>query len=203
MAESNANRSEDQKGGTQTLTRREQQPRRGIQRFDPSFSNPFEFMDRLTEEFDQAFDRMFRDFGLPRRSSLWRGSQGSQGSLARQGAWAPRVEAFQKGDQFIVRADLPGLKKDDVQVELTDDALTIHGERREEHEEEREGYFHSEREYGQFYRTIPLPDGVISESAQANFRNGVLEITMKAAPSEANRGRRLEIKEGSETTEKK
>jgi len=90
------------------------------------------------------------------------------------------------------------LKKDDIDVELTDDALTIRGERHDEHQEEREGYYHSEREYGQFHRTIQLPEGVIGESANASFRDGVLEVTMQAAPSEANRGRKLEIKEGSQ-----
>jgi HSP20 family protein len=102
-----------------------------------------------------------------------------------------------------VRAELPGLKKDDIQVELKEDVITIQGSRKEEHEEEREGYYHSEREYGQFYRTIPLPEGVISESAQASFKDGVLEITMQAPPAEATRGRRVEIKDAATETQKK
>jgi HSP20 family protein len=165
--------------------------------------SPFELMDRMTQEIDRVFDRISRDFGFPRLS--WPSQsffdspsrRPPSGTLAREGAWLPRVEAFQKGDRFIVRTELPGLRREDVQVELTDEALTIHGERREEHEEEREGLYLSEREYGQFNRTIPLPEGVIGETAQATFRDGVLEVTMQAAPSEANRGRRLEIKEGS------
>lgn len=195
MADAKTNRSEAPKGSAQAVARQER-PAGAVQRWD-RYSNPFELMDRMSEEMDQAFDRMFRDFGLPRRSSLSRPGAGLF-SGGREGvAWAPRVEAFQKGDRFIVRAELPGLKKDDVQVEITDDALTIHGERRDEHQEEREGYYHSEREYGEFHRTIPLPDGVIGESAQASFRDGVLEISMQAAPSEANRGRRIEIKDES------
>ena len=102
-----------------------------------------------------------------------------------------------------MRADLPGLKKEDVQVDVTENAITIHGERREEHQDEREGYFHSEREYGQFYRTIPLPEGVITDSAQASFKNGVLEISMQAPPAEATRGRRIEIKDAGESGGKK
>ena len=90
-----------------------------------------------------------------------------------------------------------------MEVELTDDALTIRGERHEERQEEREGYFHSERQYGQFHRTIPLPEGVIVESANASFRDGVLEVSMQAAPSEANRGRKLEIKDTSHQEPKK
>lgn len=189
----------NKKEGEQALASTER-TRHGMQRWEPSgglsWGSPFEFIDRMSEEMDRAFDRMFRDFGTARR--WW--SRG-HGISAREGTWTPRVEAFQKGDRFIVRAELPGMKKEDVQVELTEDALMIHGERREEHDEEREGYYRSEREYGQFYRTIPLPEGVISESAKASFNNGVLEVSMQAAPHEANRGRRLEIKEASEESE--
>jgi HSP20 family protein len=193
-----------QHSGGKAVARQERSPR-AVQRWEPSaslsFGSPFELMDRMTEEMDRAFDRMFRDFGLSRRSGTSRGLFGPAG---REGIWAPRIEAFQHGDRFTVRAELPGLKKDDVQLELTDEALTIRGERRDEHEEEREGYYRTEREYGQFHRTIPLPEGVIGESAQASFRDGVLEITMQAAPSEANRGRRLEIKgESEEGSQKK
>lgn len=197
MAESKTNRSETGRASGQTLARSDRD-RSGLQRRQPEgafLSSPFALLDRMTDEMDYMFDRVFRDFGLAPRS---RPSRGFFGSQAREGLWAPRVEAVQKGDQFIVRADLPGLKKDDLQVELGENAVTIRGERREEHEEEREGYFHSEREYGQFYRTIPLPEGVIAESAQASFRNGVLEITMQAPPAEAARGRRLEIKDESQ-----
>jgi len=63
--------------------------------------------------------------------------------------------------------------------------------------------YHSEREYGEFYRTIPLLDGVIGQSARASFRDGVLEVTMQAAPSEANRGRKLDIKDGPQPEQKK
>ncbi len=160
-----------------------------LQRREAGAANPFALMDQMAEEIDRTFDRVFRGWGIARRHE--------------GGIWSPRVEAFQEGDRFIVRADLPGLKKDDVQVEVSDGALAIHGERREEREENREGYYHSEREYGQFYRTIPLPDGVISDSAQASFKDGVLEVSMQAAPAEATRGRRLEIKDASQPTDKK
>jgi HSP20 family protein len=196
MAETKANRS-DIRENAQSLTRSDRE-KQGVQPWEKkrsSLASPFEFFDRMTDEMDRTFARLWRDFGSPRRSLL---SRAGFGSGLGQGLWSPRVEAFQKGDQFIVRAELPGLKKEDVQVELTEDAVTLHGERREEREEEREGYYHSEREYGQFHRSIPLPEGVIAESAQASFRNGVLEITMQAPPAEASRGRRLEIQDGSE-----
>jgi HSP20 family protein len=70
---------------------------------------------------------------------------------------------------------------DEVKVEVTDDILTISGERKEEKEEKREGYYHSERSYGSFYRQIPLPDGAKTETAKAEFTDGVLEIAYTGA----------------------
>jgi hypothetical protein len=95
---------------------------------------------------------------------------------------------------------LPGLTKDDVNVEITDDAINISGERRNEDEERREGYYRSERSYGGFFRSIQLPEGANAEDANATFNNGVLEITMEA-PQLQSRGRRLEIKEGAASDE--
>jgi len=199
MAQTKETQSQETKQTGQALSKPERETR-GLRRWSPGLSplsSPFEFFDRMTEEMDRAFDRMWRDAGVLRRPSMSRlFGQGERG------AWSPRIESFQKADQFIVRAELPGLKKDDVDVELNEGSLTIRGERREEREEEREGFVHSEREYGQFYRTIPLPEGVIAESAQASFRDGVLEITMQAPPSEASRGRRLEIKDAPEGSRK-
>jgi HSP20 family protein len=201
MPDTKSNRTDTSASSKSTSQALARDDRNRLQRYDSGhrFGDPFHFMDRMAEEMDRTFDRMFSDFGLPRRSWLTRspfGSFGSPGSSQQQSLWAPRVEAFQKGDQFIVRAELPGLKKDDVQVEMGDDAITIHGERHDERKEDRDGYFHSERQYGEFYRTIPLPEGVIGESAKASFDNGVLEVTMQAPPAETRRGRRIEIEEG-------
>ena len=94
--------------------------------------------------------------------------------------WSPQVEVFEREGQLVLRADLPGLTKEDVKVEVTNEAINISGERKSEHEEKREGYYRSERSYGSFYRSIPLLEGVNAEDANATFRNGVLEITMQA-----------------------
>jgi HSP20 family protein len=80
----------------------------------------------------------------------------------------------------VVQADLPGLDKDDLHVEVRDDVITIRGERRHEHKERREGCLHSEQSCGTFHRSIRLPEGVDAAKAEATFRNGVLEITMPA-----------------------
>jgi HSP20 family protein len=147
--------------------------------------SPFRAMQRFADE----VDRMFEDFGFGRR---WSGSPSWRESEA--ALWSPPVEVFQKNNELTIRADLPGLKREEVSVEVTDTAVTIQGERKREHEEHREGMYRSERSYGSFYRVIPLPDGAITEQAKANFRDGVLEITMPAPP--ASKGRRIEIAEG-------
>ena len=203
MADTTTNRSESSKESRQELAKRQREQGAAERRELAGgwLSNPFQLMDRMSEEMDRTFDRMFREFGMPRRAWF---SRNPFRSIEREGGlWAPRVEAFQKGDRFIVRADLPGLKKDDVQIDVNDDTITIHGERRAEHEEQREGYYHSEREVRQFHRTVPLPGGVIADSAEASFKDGVLEISMQAPPAEATRGRRLEIKDTSQAGEKK
>ena len=148
--------------------------------------SPFSFMRRFSEE----MDRLFEDFGFGRGLSRF-------GDVERS-VWSPQVEVFERGGQLIVRADLPGMTKDDINIEVTDDALTIRGERREEREENEEGYYRTERSYGSFYRRIPLPEGASAENANAAFRDGVLEITMPAPQRAEQRSRRLEIKDSSE-----
>jgi len=96
----------------------------------------------------------------------------------------------EKDGRLIVCADLPGMRKEDVHVELENDQLVIQGERRQESQQQ--GY--SERSYGSFYRVIPLPEGIDPSQAQAHFQNGVLEISLPAPRQ--NQGRRIEIQEG-------
>lgn len=193
-------RDRQERGGrnsSQSLQRSQQRVEQGLDRwggFPERFSaGPFEFMRRVGDEMDRVFDRVFDDFGLGRRSSTPR-SLFSASPITPESLWTPRIEAFQKEDKFIVRAELPGLKKEDVDLNITDDVITIQGQRRHEHEEQREGFYHSERSYGSFYRAIPLPEGVLTDTADASFKDGVLEIKMQAPPHEVSRGRKLEIK---------
>jgi HSP20 family protein len=120
-------------------------------------------------------------------------SEEMQGFFGHGTTWEPNVEVFQRGSDLVIRADLPGLSKDNVIVDVADDAVTIRGERREEHDEEHDGFYRTERVYGTFYRVIPLPEGAISETAKATFNNGVLEVVVQAPPRDLTRGRRLEI----------
>jgi HSP20 family protein len=117
--------------------------------------------------------------------------------------WQPQIETFQRGDQYVIRVDLPGMNRDDVTVEVGDDQVIIQGERRDEREEQGQGFYRSERSYGRFYRTVQLPEGSLADSAEASFRNGVLEITITAPPREVTRGRRIEIAEASESGDKR
>ena len=108
-------------------------------------------------------------------------------------AWNPALEAFQRGDEFVVRADVPGVDKKDLTVEVEDNALVIQGERSHQKEHKDDGYYRTERSYGRFYRVVPLPEGAITDSIKATCRNGVLEVTLKAPPNEVTRGRQIEI----------
>lgn len=132
-------------------------------------------------------------------TGLWGGSSGSSWTpetVFGPSDWAPAIDVFQRGNDLVIRADVPGLSKDDVTVDIADDQLTIRGERRYDHEEERDGVFRSERSYGSFCRVVPLPQGAIVDSAKATFNNGVLEIVVQAPSFDVRRGRRVEIKEG-------
>ena len=114
--------------------------------------------------------------------------------MARQvGEWMPAIDAFQRGNEFVIRAEVPGMSRQDLTVEVNDDSISLHGERKRELDDEREGVFWSERSYGSFTRVIPLPPGAIGESAKATFVNGILEIVMQAPSAEGRRGRRIDI----------
>lgn len=117
----------------------------------------------------------------------------SSGGLTSRSSWMPQVEVLQRGKDLVLRADLPGLRREDVHVEIDDDVLTISGERRYESESEEEGLYHSERSYGRFSRSIPLPPGTDSDACQARFTDGVLEVTVPLA-QEQSRARRIEVR---------
>src|SRR5258708_16146178 len=125
--------------------------------------SPFSFLDSFRSEMDRLFD----DFGFVRSFSIPR-----FGGFRSAFDWSPQTEVFEQNDQLVVRADLPGLTKDDITVDIQDDQITIRGERKSEHEEKNEVSFRSERSYGTFYRSIPLPQGVDTGKAKANFNNG-------------------------------
>jgi len=144
---------------------------------------------RAAQQFPFLDDPCFREF-----FGEWFNRQNSpQCQRPEMSQWAPQSDVFERGNDLIIRADLPGMTKDDVNVDLEKDRIIIRGERRDERETDKNGY--SERNYGSPYRSIPLPEGINSDLARADFSNGTLEIILPR-PEQMNRGRRLEIGEG-------
>lgn len=117
--------------------------------------NPFGAMKHFVDEMDKAFSHFGGD-----------------------GAWSPAIEIKEKDGKLTLTADIPGVKKEDVNVHIDEDLLVVEGERKFEKEEKKEGYFHSERRYGKFYRAVQLPAGAKVDETAANFTNGVLEVTV-------------------------
>jgi HSP20 family protein len=140
--------------------------------------DPFAFMRRITEELDRAFG--------PREDLAWMPELYPR-------MWAPQIEVFERNEKFVVRVDLPGMKKEDVKIEVAHDELTIEGERKLEKEEKDEGLYRTERTYGRFFRRIGIPEHVKAEQAVAVFKDGVLEIEMPAIPVPEVRKRNIEI----------
>jgi len=136
--------------------------------------SPITLMRRFTEDIDRAFS------GLG-------GHLGRQGDTAEEFDWVPTIEMRQSGNNLVIHADLPGLSENDVKVEVTDEGLVIEGERKRETSAEEGGWQRSERVYGHFYRLIPLPENARIEEAQANFRDGVLEVNVPVPESEKKR----------------
>jgi HSP20 family protein len=147
-------------------------------------TSPFGLMRRMFED----MDRLFGDFGF---STGFPAAGFSDRAL-----WSPDLEVFEREDQLIVRADLPGLSKEDLDLELRDDTLVIRGQRKQQHEETRDGYAYSERSYGSFAREVAIPRGISPEQVDASFENGVLELKMKLPEQSRAQRRKLEIRTG-------
>src|SRR5262245_60337145 len=179
------------------MSKKEKKESMELTKMSPEAFNPFGMMRRFSED----MERMFTDFDGFRFPKFLSSEMWPFRSDFEKPEWMPQVEVLQNNGQFTVRADLPGLTKQDIKVELTEDMLTISGERKEEKEEKRDGFYRSERSYGTFYRKLPLPEGAQTEKAIATFRDGVLEVTMPAVKVETET-RKLEIKEPAEKAAK-
>jgi HSP20 family protein len=159
-----------------------------------SHTSPVAYLGRFARE----MDRLFEDFGLESGWHLPRFFSRGHELLRREAGlipadWSPRVDVMQRDGQFVVRADLPGMSKDDIQVEVSNDMIMIQGERKHEEKEEREGCSYCECSYGSFYRAIPLPEGADAAKATAQFHKGVLEVVMPAPKPAADRPRRIDV----------
>ena len=121
---------------------------------------------------------------------------GFQGNGLPWNGTTPRADVTETDDGVEVTVELPGLSEKDVEVSLTDDLLTVKGEKKVEREDTRKGYYLSERSWGAFHRAIPLPPGVDSEKAEAVFRNGVLTVKLPQSAEARARVRRIDVKAG-------
>ena len=90
----------------------------------------------------------------------------------------PAVDVFEKGDKFVVKAEIPGMKEEDIDVSVAGNMLVIKGEKKTESEVKEADYYQCERAYGSFYRSIPLPSTVDTDKIEADFEDGVLEVTL-------------------------
>ena len=154
----------DTKTHNPASTQSAQQRERGVARRQEYFPSrdlfafsPFAMMRRLTEEMDRAFAS---SFGLSRES----------------GAWSPAIDVREREGNLEIDAELPGLNKEDVRVECTDEGIIIEGEKKREEQKEEGGWRRTERSYGHFYRMVALPEGAQTDKAKAEFKDGVLRV---------------------------
>ena len=123
------------------------------------------------------------------------GGGGGNGGAVRR--WIPSMDLVETEEHFVLRADLPGLSEEDVSIELEDNVLTVSGERKAEHEEKKEGFYRVERSFGQFRRSLTLPEGVDADKIAATFDKGVLEV--RIPKPEERKPRKVAIQVGDRT----
>jgi HSP20 family protein len=139
--------------------------------------NPFSMMRRFSEEMDRAFSGAF---GHGRGFGEW-------------GAWSPAIDVRERDGNVEISAELPGLTKDDVKVECTNEGIMIEGEKRSHMEKDERGFHRTERSYGHFCRMIPLPAGVEAEKARAEFKDGVLQVRIPLSEQARSKRRQIPI----------
>lgn len=122
--------------------------------------DPARQLDTFQSDIDRVFDAFF-------------GARMANGTTRR---WVPPMDLVETDDHLVLRADLPGLDTDDVEIEVKEGVLTVSGERRTEHEDSADGYHRVERAYGRFSRSLSLPVGIDADQVQADFDKGVLEV---------------------------
>jgi len=129
---------------------------------------PFRELGEMERRFEDIFGRPFLP-SVRRRLPI------------EERGWAPPIEVFEKEDKFVVKAELPGMKEEDIGVSVVGDTLTVKGERKTETEVKEEDYYCCERSYGSFFRSIALPSTVDAEKIEASYENGVLEVSLPKA----------------------
>lgn len=153
--------------------------------------DPFALLRQMAGELDRTFEgTAWPSFRWP---SLPAGRAGDGAS------WFPEIDVFEKDRRLVTKIDLPGIKKEDVKVEVTDGHLAISGERKSETEERKDDVYRCERRYGSFHRAVPLPQGVTLEDVKATFADGVLEVSVPLPAKPEAKARTVEIQDASNT----
>jgi HSP20 family protein len=128
---------------------------------------------RELEDMERRFEDML---GWPRMPAIWRRIP------TMEMGWAPAVDVFEKEDKFVVKAELPGMKEEDIDISVTGGTLTIRGERKTESEVKEEDYYCCERSYGSFSRSIAVPSNVDAQKIEAIYEDGMLEVSLPKIP---------------------
>ncbi len=156
-----------------------------------SLRDPFALMREMASEFDRVFDR--------RAGSAFRWPSLRTPALPDVAAWSPKIDVFERDNRLVTKADLPGLKKEDVTVEVAEGHLAISGQRKSETEKTKDNVYRCERSYGSFYRAVPLPEGVTLEDVKATFADGVLEVSVPLPARSSAKVRKVDIQEASKS----
>lgn len=150
--------------------------------------DPFALLRQMTSELDHVFEQPF--------PTAFRWPAFGASTIASGDGWAPKIDVFERDGRLITKVDLPGLKKEDVKVEVTDGYLAISGERRSETEEKKDNVYRRERSSGSFYRAVPLPDGAKLDDVKATFADGVLEVSVPLPAKAEAKARAVTIEDG-------
>lgn len=145
--------------------------------------NPFAALHR---QMSRLFDDFFSDFGL----QPWKGWAGFDGGFY------PRMDVAETDKEFTITAELPGIEQKDIEISLADGVLTLKGEKKQSSEEKKEGYYHSERSFGAFCRSVALPAEVDEEKVEATYKDGILKIRLPKTESQKARAKKIEVKAG-------
>lgn len=151
---------------------------------DMMLSEPGALIRRMLRDLDPWFEARFPSAGLPKTLT--------------DAPWMPPLEMTERDHHLMIKLDLPGLQKENIDVSLTDEGLVIAGERAHEAESKKNDWFTTERTYGRFYRTVPLPEGVDFKEVKATFKNGVLEITVPIPAAAAKAPHKVPVEGESE-----
>jgi len=145
------------------------------------------FMDM--SRWDRDMDRMMEDFLGRRARPWWPENWFRREEMALR---APALDVFEDKDDVVVKAELPGMDKENIEVNLTDHMLTIKGEKKKEEEVKEENFYRSERSYGSFLRNVELPKAVQADKVKASFKNGILEV--RAPKTEEAKNKEIKVK---------